>query len=300
MEFWLFLPQMRLGIDQLVARARTAETAGFGGIAVMDHLAPPMAEDQPMYEALTTATWLAASTERLRVGQLVLCDAMRHPALLAKEAVTIDHASGGRFELGIGWGSVPAELERFGVADPAPGPRSRRLAETLAVLEALWSGEVVDHAGEFHHLAGAQQRPVPLSRIPIVIGGTGPSTMPLVARYAHWWNVPLTSLDRLDDLRGRAGTARVSVQLMVALVPDEDSRAEVTELATRRFGVYGDGLAIGSPTELEARCAALAERGVERIYTWFADFAAEPTLAAFGAEVIDTLGPVSASERGSK
>jgi alkanesulfonate monooxygenase SsuD/methylene tetrahydromethanopterin reductase-like flavin-dependent oxidoreductase (luciferase family) len=292
-EFWLFLPQMRSSIEQLVARARAAEAAGFRGIALMDHLAPPMADTQPMFEALTTNAWLAASTTTLRVGQLVLCDAMRHPAVLAKQAVTIDHASGGRLELGIGWGSVPEELRRFGVADPAPSSRRARLAETLAVLEALWTGEVVNFDGEFHHLDGVQQRPAPLGRIPIVIGGTGPGTMRLVARYADWWNVPLTSLGRLDDLRADAGNARASVQLMVALVHDETSRAEVTEVATRRFGVYGDGLLIGTTDELADRCAALADRGVERIYVWFADFARDETLAAFGADVVSRAHPAS-------
>src|SRR5262245_26226912 len=97
---------MRLSMAELVERARAAEAAGFDGVAGMDHLAPPLAEDKPMYEAMTTATWLAAHTERLTVSSLVLCDGFRHPSVLAREAVTLDHASGGRFELGIGWGSV--------------------------------------------------------------------------------------------------------------------------------------------------------------------------------------------------
>lgn len=105
MEFHLFLPQMRLTFDRLVASAQAAEAAGFGGIAGMDHLVPPAAETQPMYEAMVTNTWLAAHTRRLKAGSLVLCDALRHPAVLAREAVSIDHASGGRFELAIGSGS---------------------------------------------------------------------------------------------------------------------------------------------------------------------------------------------------
>src|ERR1041384_6367425 len=97
-QFFLFLPQMRMTMDGLVKRARAAEAAGFVGMALMDHLSPPLATGQPMYEAMTTATWLAASTERLVLSHLVLCDAMRHPAVLARQAVTLDHASGGRFE----------------------------------------------------------------------------------------------------------------------------------------------------------------------------------------------------------
>ena len=120
MEFNLFLPQMRLTFDQLVDRARAAEAAGFAGMTGMDHLAPPLADDQTMYEAIVTTTWLAAHTERMRIGSLVLCDAFRHPAVLARQAVSIDHASGGRYELGIGWGSVREELETFGVGSTEP------------------------------------------------------------------------------------------------------------------------------------------------------------------------------------
>jgi len=92
-EFWLYLPQMRLTMDQMAERARAAETAGFAGMAGMDHLAPPLAEQQPMFEAMVTNTWLAGCTSTLKVGSLVLCDSFRHPAMLAREAVTLDHAS---------------------------------------------------------------------------------------------------------------------------------------------------------------------------------------------------------------
>ena len=74
LEYWVFLPQMRLSMDQLVDRARAAEEAGFGGVAGMDHLAPPLAESSPMFDAMVTNTWLAARTERLKAGSLVLCD----------------------------------------------------------------------------------------------------------------------------------------------------------------------------------------------------------------------------------
>jgi alkanesulfonate monooxygenase SsuD/methylene tetrahydromethanopterin reductase-like flavin-dependent oxidoreductase (luciferase family) len=290
-EFHVFLPQMRMGLDLLVEKARAAEAAGFGGLALMDHLAPPMAEDQPMHEAMTTATWLAAHTQTLSVGHLVLCDSLRHPAVLAKQAVTIDHASGGRFELGIGWGSVPDELDAFGVGDSAPSARVRRLAESLEVMTALWSGDTVDFDGEFHRVKGGRQQPVPLAKIPLLIGGAGRKTLALVARYADWWNLPIYALERLEELRPSAGGARVSVQQMVAFVPDESQRDRVTELALRRFGVYGDGLVIGDAAQLVDHFAALHDRGVERFYAWFSDFADPQTLAAFGADVIDILAP---------
>ncbi|MDA3040076.1 MAG: LLM class flavin-dependent oxidoreductase [Actinomycetota bacterium] len=286
MEYWLFLPQMRFSMDELVSRAQGAESAGFDGIALMDHLAPPMAEHQPMYDAITTATWIAANTQRLSISHLVLCDAMRHPAVLAKQAVTLDHASNGRFELGIGWGSVPAELEAFGVADSSARSRVTRLGETLEILKALWSGEPVTFEGEHFRLSGAQQLPVPSRPIPIVIGGSGKQTLQLVKRHADWWNVPLSALARVPELREQAGDARGSAQIMVALVPDEGARSEVTELATRRFGAYGDGLVIGTASEVAERCDAYAAQGIERLYLWFADFATPMTLEQFGSGII--------------
>ena len=148
-EFHLYLPQMRLGLEAMVEKAQAAEAAGFVGMAGMDHLAPPMAEQHDMYEALTTNAWLLAHTERLVQGQLVLCDAFRHPAVLAREAVTLDHASGGRFELGIGWGSVIEEFTTYGVGPTAARERVQRLSETLDILRGLWSGEPFDYDGQF-------------------------------------------------------------------------------------------------------------------------------------------------------
>jgi alkanesulfonate monooxygenase SsuD/methylene tetrahydromethanopterin reductase-like flavin-dependent oxidoreductase (luciferase family) len=290
-EFHLFLPQMRMGLDVLVEKARAAEAAGFGGIALMDHLAPPMAEDQPMHEAMIAAAWLAAHTRSLAVGHLVLCDSLRHPALLAKQAVTIDHASGGRFELGIGWGSMPDELDAFGIGDTAASVRVRRLAESLEVMTALWSGETVDFEGEFLRVKGGRQLPVPVTRIPLLIGGAGRRTLPLVARYADWWNLPIYALERLEELRPAAGRARVSIQQLVAFVPGEAARDRVTGPAQRRFGIYGRGLVVGDAAQLVDHFTALHDRGVERFYTWFSDFADPETLAAFGADVIEALAP---------
>jgi alkanesulfonate monooxygenase SsuD/methylene tetrahydromethanopterin reductase-like flavin-dependent oxidoreductase (luciferase family) len=288
-EFHLFQPQMRMSLDALVERARGAEAAGFTGVWGMDHLMPPMANDHPMYEAMTTTMLLAARTDRVAVGNLVLCDAFRHPAMLAREAVTIDHASGGRFELGIGSGSVPDELVTFGIGPEDAKARVRRLAETLTVVRALWTGETLDFDGEYFHVHGGRQLPVPSREIPIVIGGTGPRTMELVAQHATWWNIPVHQLDRLDALRDRAGSARVSTQQLVAFIPSEGARDEITATAQKRFGSFGSGPVIGTGNEIVDFYASMAAQGVERFYVWFTDFAPPETLAAFGAEVIAQL-----------
>ncbi len=287
MEFNLFLPQMRLSFDQLVARARAAEAAGFVGMTGMDHLTPPLADDQPMFEAIVTTTWLAAHTERMKLGSLVLCDAFRLPAVLARQAVAIDHATGGRFELGIGWGSVPDEFTTFGTGSTEPSERVARLRETLEVVQALWSGEVVDYEGQYHRLRNARQVPRPLGHIPIVIGGTGKKTLALVRDFADWWNVHIGEIDKLDELRPQVGDARTSIQQMVALVPRGADRDAVTATAQRRFG--SSRPVIGSGAELLDHYARLVEQGIERVYTWFCDFAPPETLAEFGEDVIAPL-----------
>ena len=287
LKFWVFLPQMRLTMEQLVERALAAEAAGFEGLAGMDHLAPPGAEAQPMFDAMVTNTWLAGQTQRLRIGSLVLCDSFRHPAVLAREAVSLDHASEGRFELGIGWGSVPDELATFGVGSPEPRVRVRRLKETLEILEGLWTGESFDYDGEHFTLRAARQQPVPLTRIPIVIGGAGKRTMGLVAAHADWWNVHTHILDKLDEMRPLAGRARCSLQMQVAYVPAATERREIAATARRRFG---DTAIVGTAPELVEHFGTLAERGVERVYVWFCDFAPVETLRAFGERVIDVVG----------
>ncbi len=286
LEFHLFLPQMRLSMPQLVERAQTAEVAGFRGIAGMDHLVPPLAEQQSMFEAMVTNTWLAAHTTQLHVGTLVLCDSFRHPAVLAREAVSLDHASGGRFELGLGWGSVVSEFEMFGIGPTEAPARVRRLKESLEILKALWAGEIVDYEGEYFRLRGAQQAPPPVGRIPIVIGGAGRKTLELVAEHADWWNIHtgvLEKLDELDALRAHVGKARASLQVHVAYVHDGEDRQTVAELARRRFG---PNPVVGTGPELTEHFAELAQRGIERIYAWFCDFAQTQTLRAFGEQVI--------------
>jgi alkanesulfonate monooxygenase SsuD/methylene tetrahydromethanopterin reductase-like flavin-dependent oxidoreductase (luciferase family) len=292
MEFHLFLPQMRMKFDQLVAKAQAAEDAGFIGMAGMDHLVATGAEEQTTYESMVTNTWIAAHTQRLKVSSLVLCDAFREPAVLASQAVSIDHASGGRFELGIGWGSYANDFDYFGLQPRQPRDRVQRLRETLEVLRALWTGQEVDYEGQFHHFAKARQVTVPLNKIPLVIGGGKPRTMALVRDFADWWNLDIRYLDQFEgdafaELRQQAGDARISIQEMVAYVPSEADRATVTETAMRRFHYARP--AIGTGPELVEHFRRRADQGVERVYAWFCDFARPETLAGFGQEVIAKL-----------
>src|ERR1700689_3510484 len=162
-EWYLFLPQVRVPVADIVERARHAKASGFSGIAFIDHLEAPGLPDENIWEAMSVATWVAAKTERLRIGHLVLCDAFRHPAVLAKQAVTLSEASGGRFELGLGSGSWPAEFARFDVGQQDPVARVKQLGRHLALIRQYW--------GRAEGAAGSQF-PLPTHHIPLILGGT--------------------------------------------------------------------------------------------------------------------------------
>jgi alkanesulfonate monooxygenase SsuD/methylene tetrahydromethanopterin reductase-like flavin-dependent oxidoreductase (luciferase family) len=286
-EWFLFLPQYRQSMADVVARARVAETSGFDGIAFLDHLETPMALDQPLWEAMTTATWIAAKTDRLRISHLVLCDAFRHPAVLAKQAVTLAEASGGRFELGLGSGSMPAELAKFDITSDGGAARVTRLAHTLRALHEYWGDAATTER---------TQAPRPTHRIPILLAGKGPRMLELVREYADWWNLPATQIDQLLTLLPSVGSARASVQQMVAFVRRGADRVAVSELSQRRFGHLGAGRVCGDADELVTHFARLAAQGAQRFYVWFADFAPAASIEEFGHTVIGRFPNTVAAE----
>jgi alkanesulfonate monooxygenase SsuD/methylene tetrahydromethanopterin reductase-like flavin-dependent oxidoreductase (luciferase family) len=253
----------------------------------MDHLWAAGAPELDVLEGWTTATAIAARTERIRVGHMVLCDAFRHPALLAKMAVSLDHISGGRLELGIGWGSLPDELKAFGFGSTRAADRSARMAETLEILQLLFTGESVNYKGRFFELENAFCHPTPLQDpLPIHNGGGGERlTLPLVERFAHWWNCPSYAVDRLEELLAKVGNARVSVQHPIAIVNDESERASVEETVTRRFRWWG-GIVVGTPDEIAAALTKEVDLGVERFVIQLWDFATPESIKTFAREVI--------------
>ena len=280
-EWFLFLPQVRLSVADIAERARYAEDSGFDGIAFIDHLEAPGLPGESIWEAMGIATWVAAKTQRLRIGHLVLCDAFRHPAVLAKQAVTLSDASGGRFELGLGSGSWPAEFTRFDVGQQDPVARVEQLGRHLALIRQYWGD-----GGEDADTAQLPKRTYP---IPLVLGGSGPRMMELVRSHADWWNLQANHLDRLPKLASAAGTARVSIQQMVGFARSGSDPDKVREVSTRRFGNLGPGLVCGDADELVAHFHGLAAQRVERFYVWFADFAAPDSLTEFGESVVKTF-----------
>ena len=288
--FGLYLPQLRMGFDRILERTLAAEAAGFDSVWLMDHFAAPLTPDVDTFEGWTIATALAARTTTIRIGHLVLCDPFRHPVVTAKTAATFDVVSSGRLELGIGWGSVPAELKTYGFGpDPAP-VRAAKLRETLEILQLMFAGDMFDYDGTYFTLSGATGRPVPVQQpLPIHIGGGGPKlTMPLVRDFAHWWNCPGYALDRLDELRPLAGNARISVQHPIGLAPTANDRDATREQVERRFGSWG-AVITGTADEVADALAREVKAGVEGFVCQFSDFGTVETIQRFMREVVPSV-----------
>jgi len=272
------------------AKVRSAEELGYHSVWLMDHLAAPAAPQHDTLEGWTLAAALAARTSSVRLGHLVTANPLRHPAVLAKMAATVDVVSGGRLELGLGWGSLEDELVTYGIGIASRPTRAAQLGEAIEVIELMFTGEPFDYAGRHFRLKGAVGRPRPLAgRVPVHIGGAGRRlTLPLVARHADWWNCPSYAVDQLEELRPLAGKARVSVQHPVGLAPSTAARAEVEQLTTKRFGAWG-GIVTGTPDDVAASLARERRAGVELFILQFHDFATADTLARFAREVIPAL-----------
>jgi alkanesulfonate monooxygenase SsuD/methylene tetrahydromethanopterin reductase-like flavin-dependent oxidoreductase (luciferase family) len=288
--FGLYLPQLRMSFDRMLERTLAAEAAGFDSLWLMDHFAAPMAPEVDTFEGWTIATALAARTSTIRFGHLVLCDPFRHPVLLAKTAATFDVISNGRLELGVGWGSVRDELRTFGFGPDPAAVRAAKLRETLEIVDLMFSGESFDYAGEHYSLHAATGRPVPVqTHVPVHIGGGGPKlTMPLVERFADWWNCPGYALDRLDELRPLAGTARVSAQHPIGLARSTKDRDDAIDQVHRRFGSWG-GVIAGTADEVAAALAVEVDRGVEGFVCQFSDFGTPETIELFMREVVPAV-----------
>jgi alkanesulfonate monooxygenase SsuD/methylene tetrahydromethanopterin reductase-like flavin-dependent oxidoreductase (luciferase family) len=212
--------QQRLEFDEVVGRVTFGENLGFAAAWGFDHLRPMYGEGPGnCFEGMTTLAALAGRTTSIRLGLLVAGVTYRHPSVLAAEAVTVDHASGGRLDLGIGAAWYEPEHRQLGIDFPPTRERFDLLEDQLEIFLRLFTGEVVSYDGLRVSLDGAQLRPLPVQRPrpPIWIGGSGPRrTLPLVARYADMWHTNTiadyrTASDHVDRLAEQAGRDPASI-----------------------------------------------------------------------------------------
>jgi alkanesulfonate monooxygenase SsuD/methylene tetrahydromethanopterin reductase-like flavin-dependent oxidoreductase (luciferase family) len=309
----VYLPQVGFAWDDLAARVVACDRAGIEAIWLMDHLYPPGMPRVPAFEAWTTATALGAMTERIRIGHLVLANALRHPALLAKMAITLDHVSHGRLNLGLGSGSVAQEFREFGLPFGSNAERAAALDEALALIKRLFTEDRVDFAGRHYRLAGAPSLPRPVQRPhpPIHVGGAGPKrTLPIVARHADVWNCPTYALgvlpERLATLRAECAAIgrnpaglQVTEEAVLVLVVRREQVDAARAAALRRFAGPGWGFEshgyCGTPDDVLRRLEERARLGVDGVVFFLHDRGELETIELLAREVV----PVAASWRGA-
>jgi alkanesulfonate monooxygenase SsuD/methylene tetrahydromethanopterin reductase-like flavin-dependent oxidoreductase (luciferase family) len=188
---WTTLHQRWIDYDRL----------GWDSLWLPDHLMPPNGEPGPFLEAWTAVAALATSTTNARIGVLVSSNTFRHPAVLAKQAVTVDHISGGRLILGLGAGWFEEEHDAFGIEFPDIGTRVSQYAESLALLDLYLGNDVSSFNGAWYQLHDAPNRPAPVQqpRVPIIVGAHGPRTIGIAGRHANIWN----SRGTVEEMRER-------------------------------------------------------------------------------------------------
>lgn len=191
LRFGLFLSQANKTWQQVLDQFIMAEQLGFDHAWLVDHLVdtdgPP---DNGCLEGWTLLAAIAARTSRIRLGVLVSSNTFRHPSLLLKEAVTVDHVSGGRLVLGIGTGWHGDEHRRYGFDLPPPPERVDRLEEAVQVISMLMNQERTTFHGRFYRLDDAPLAPRPIQepRIPILIAAHRPRMLRIAAQYADQWD----------------------------------------------------------------------------------------------------------------
>lgn len=163
----------------------------------VDHL---QMDDQPLLEGWTALTYWAALQPQLNIGHVVLCHSFRHPALLARMTATLHYLTGGRFILGIGAGWKEDEYRAYGYDFPSASTRIAELEETVQVIKALWTEKQATIHGKHYQIAEAYCEPKPDALPPIMIGGTGPRMLRLIAGSADWWNVSWRGIETYRQL----------------------------------------------------------------------------------------------------
>lgn len=257
--------------EEILRSCVRADTTGWDGVWVPDHFMPNAEDDSgPMHEAWSLLAALAARTERVRLGPLVSGNTYRHPAVLLKAAVTIDHISGGRVVLGMGAGWQENEHVAYGIPFGTFTDRFEKLEEALQVLRSLRDAERSDLAGDHYTLRHAPLAPKPVGRLPILIGGGGEKkSLRLVAQYAEEWNVWGTPeilaakgkvLDEHCERLSRDPSTIHRTAVALLFLCDTEDRAA----ALRDRGIPRPTL-IGTPAQLQEQIQAYVDAGVGEV-----------------------------------
>ena len=202
-------PQMGYTYEEIVTLTRAAEDAGFYSFTVSDHFFGNIQSvEKKSYDAWTLLALLTPQTERIRLGTLVSCHSYRNPALLAKIVATLDNASNGRIDFGIGAGWKESEYEAYGYPFPSTKTRILQLRETIQIINLLWTEERPSFDGEYYSIKETlfQPKPVQKPRVPIWVGNQKlktPMMEEIIARYADGLNYDSETPEDLIEKKNR-------------------------------------------------------------------------------------------------
>jgi F420-dependent oxidoreductase-like protein len=295
--------------DDWVRLAGLVESHGLEGLFRSDHYTAIIRPQADAHDAWATLAGLAAVTERIRLGTLVSPATFRHPSVLARMAVTVDHISQGRVEVGMGAGWYDREHVENGFPFLDAKQRFALFAEQVEVVVRSWTEEAFDHDGEAYQLHGQTALPRPLQRPhpPLLLGGTvKPRFAALAARYADEVNTlgaPNAELrerkKRLDRACEEAGRdpATLGFSVMTSCFVGSD-RADVLARLQAFIEVRGEGDAetllaeraerwlVGTLEEVAERIAGLRELGVTRVFLQHLNHSDDEMVALIGDRLL--------------
>jgi F420-dependent oxidoreductase-like protein len=329
MRFGLFIPQGwrhdLVGIDPaeqwaaMSGLAAHADAGAWESIWVYDHFhTVPVPTEEATHEAWTLMSAFAATTSRVRLGQMCTCMSYRNPAYLAKVAATIDIISGGRVEMGIGAGWYEHEWRAYGYGFPRAGERLARLDEGVQIMRQAWTTGTATLDGEHYQVDGAIVRPLPLQAggIPLWIAGGGEKvTLRIAAQYANYTNFdgsPEGFSHKSELLRGHCAAQGTDFDAIVrsanyntVIGRDEAEVAERLDAIEARVAPYlgeegtakymadyrsGAAQGVGTPEQVVERLRGMQERGLGYSIHYFPEAAYDRSgMELFEREVMPAL-----------
>ena len=327
MRFGVFIPQgwrmSLVGIDPadqwdtMSRLAHRAEAGPWESLWVYDHFhTTPTPTTEATHEAWTLMAAFAASTSRIRLGQMCTCIAYRNPAYLAKVAATVDIISGGRLEMGIGAGWYEHEWRAYGYGFPPAPERLRALDEGVQIMHQAWTTGSATLQGKVYQVDGAIVRPLPLQPggIPFWIAGGGEKvTLRIAAQYAQYTNfdgTPETFRHKSEVLAGHCrrlgrdfdaitrsanyniaiGRDEKEVQDRLGWIRDHQTKLIGAEKAARQMSAYEGLPGVGTPEQIVEKLTKLKADGLGYAITYFPELAYDTSgLELFEQQVIPAL-----------
>ena len=285
---WFLVPEARDPWG-LLEEARLAERAGFDLIGVQDH-----PYQRRYLDTFTLLAALAAATERVGLFPDVANLPLRHPAMLAKAAASLDLLSGGRFELGLGAGAFWDAVAAMGGPRRRPGEAVEALEEAIGLLRDLWSDQPsVRFEGAHYRVVGVKPGPAPAHPIGIWIGGFGPRMLALTGRLADGWvpSSPYVPPERL-------GAAQARIDEAAAAAGRDPAAIRRLYNISGRIGPGGGGFLDGPAGQwVEQLLPVVTDHGMDTLVLWPTESPARQ-LELFAAEVAPTLREAVAAHRG--